>query len=722
MAGRLPGGVAVAERRIAVNKRTVLTMVAAAALLLLGSAAHAEENPFFAEWTTPFGVPPFAEIRTEHFVPAIERGMAEQKEEIAAIVANPEPPTFANTIEALDASGELLAKVMGVFQNLVSAETNDALQDIARKTAPMMAAHRDDITLNPALIRRVQAVWEQRQALALTPEQLRVLEETWKGFVRGGALLGEDAKARLRAINTELATLGTKVGDNLLKEMNAYRLVVDNPADLAGLPERVKLGAAEAAKRAGLAGKWVFTLHAPSIWPFLEAADNRELRRQIFLAYTNRGNHGDELDNNALVARIAALRAERARLLGFDTWADYVLEENMAKTPAGVYHLLNPLWVAAKAVAAREAADLQAAIRADGKDFELEPWDWFYYKEKLRKQRFDLDEGAVRPYFELENVRTGAFYVANKLYGITFTELPQLPTYHPEVKAFEVKDADGTHLAVFYCDYFPRPGKRSGAWSSRFRGQYWKDGTEVRPIVVNVGNFSRPAGDAPALLSRDEVETLFHELGHALHSILSRIHYRSLAGVPRDFVELPSQIMEHWAFEPEVLKVYARHYKTGAVIPDDLIAKIQASATFNQGFATTEYLAAALLDMEWHTLTVAAEPQTAAFERIALARMGMPRTIVPRYRSTYFQHIFGPGGGYSAGYYAYIWSEVLDADAFEAFKEKGLFDQAVAASFRTNILEKAGSEDAMTMWLRFRGREPSIAPLLRNRGLERPAS
>ncbi len=706
------------QGHVVVRRWLVLLALAGAVGTVAFGTAAAEDNPFFREWTTPFGVPPFAEIRTEHFLPAIERGMAEQKAEIAAIVANPEPPTFANTIEALDASGELLAKVMGVFQNLVSAETNEALQELARQTAPMMAAHRDDITLNPALVQRVKAVWERRSTLTLAAEQARLLEETWKGFVRGGALLPDEAQARLRAINTELASLGAKVGDNLLKEMNRYRLVIDDPADLAGLSERVKAGAREAAAKAGLAGRWVFTLHGPSIWPFLEAAENRELRRQIFTAYTTRGDHGDELDTKALVARIAALRAERARLLGYDTWADFVLDDNMAKTPARVYDLLNRLWVAAKTVAGREAAALEAAIRADGKEFQLEPWDWFYYKEKVRQQRFDLDEAALRPYFELERVRDGAFYVANRLYGITFTELPDLPVYHPEVKAFEVKDVDGSHLAVFYCDYFPRPGKRSGAWSSRYRGQYWKDGREIRPIVVNVGNFSRPAGDTPALLSRDEVETLFHELGHALHSIFSRIHYRSLAGTPRDFVELPSQIMEHWAFQPEVLKVYARHYRTGEVIPDELIAKIEATSRFNQGFATTEYLAAALLDLEWHTLTAVAEPNTAAFERIALARMGMPATIVPRYRSTYFQHIFGPGGGYSAGYYAYIWSEVLDADAFQAFKEKGLFDQETAGSFRRNILEKGGSEDAMTMWLRFRGREPRVEPLLAQRGLD----
>ena len=674
-------------------------------------------NPLLQEWKTPFGVPPFGEIKPEHYLPAIEQGMAEQKREIAAIVDNPAAPPFANTIEAFDASGELLGKVMSVFQNLVGAETNDQLQEIARTTAPMMAAHRDDIALNPKLFARVKALWDAREALELEPEQARLLAETYKRFVRGGALLTSEAQERFRAINAELASIGTKVGDNLLKEMNAYKLVIDNPADLAGLSDRVKAGAAAAARKAGLEGKWVFTLHGPSLWPFLEAADNRELRRQIFTAYTTRGDHGDDLDTKALVARIAALRAERARLLGFDTCADFVLDDNMAKTPARVYDLLNRLWVPAKAVAAREAADLQAAIKADGMDFQLEPWDWFYYTEKVRKARFDLDEAAIRPYFKLDNVRDGAFYVANKLYGITFTELKNVPVYNPEVKAFEVKDADGSHLAVFYCDYFPRPGKRTGAWSSGYRGQYWKGGKEIRPIVVNVGNFSRPTDETPALLSQDEVETLFHELGHGLHSILSRIRYRSLAGTSRDFVELPSQIMEHWAFEPEVLKVYAKHYKTGEIIPAELAKKIQDSAKFNQGFASTEYLAASLLDMDWHTITAATPPETSAFERISLARMGMPGYIAPRYRSTYFQHIFGPGGGYSAGYYAYIWAEVLDADAFEAFKEKGLFDQATARSFRTNILEKGGTEDGMTMYIRFRGREPSVEPLLENRGL-----
>ncbi|MGE5235757.1 MAG: M3 family metallopeptidase [Acidobacteriota bacterium] len=702
------------------RKLMLLALVVLAALPVLAQqpSAGPQANPFLIEWRTPFGAPPFDQIGAEHFLPAFKEGMARQKREVAAIADSQQPPTFTNTVEALESSGELLDRTGSVFSNLVSAETNDVLQAIAQELAPLQAAHRDDIILNERLFARIKAVWDSRDTLALDGEQRRLLEKTYSRFVRGGALLDAPSKERLRAINAELATTGLTFGDNLLKEMNAYRLVIDRKEDLAGLPERVVAGAAEAARKAGLAGKWVFTLHAPSLWPFLQYADNRELRRQIFTAYTTRGDHGDALDTNALAARLAALRTERAHLLGFDTWADFVLDENMAKSPAGVYDLLNRLWVPAKAVAAREAATFQAAIKDDGKEFQLEPWDWFYYAEKVRRARYDLDEAEVRPYFALDNVREGAFYVAHRLYGITFTELKNVPVYSPEVKAFEVKDADGSHLAVYYVDYHPRPGKRSGAWSSRYRGQEWRDGKEIRPVVVNVCNFSRPTGDAPALLSTEEVETLFHEFGHALHSILSRIHYGSLASTPRDFVELPSQIMENWAMEPEVLKVYAKHWKTGEVIPAALVEKIKAARLFNEGFRSTEYLAASLLDMDWHTLTAAAAPNAAAFERISLARMGMPREIVPRYRTTYFQHVFGPGGGYSAGYYSYIWAEVLDADAFAAFRERGLFDQATATSFRRNILEKGGTEDAMTLYVHFRGRAPSVEPLLEKRGLK----
>ena len=676
-----------------------------------------QANPLLSEWKTPFGVPPFEQIQPAHFLPALERAVGRHNDEVAAIAVDKRPPAFANTIEALDASGELLARVGGVFSNLNSAETNDSLQAIAKRTAPMLAAHQDDILLNPALFRRVQAVWEGRDHLHLEPDQKMLLEKTWKNFVRGGARLAAKDQERLRAINGELASLTVKFGENLLKETNAFRLVIDKREDLAGLPERVVAGAADAAKKAGLEGRWLFTLQAPSLWPFMQYADNRDLRRQIFTAYITRADHGGETDNKAVLVRITVLRAEKARLLGYATHADFVLDENMAKTPARVHELLERLWIPAKAVAADEAAALQAAIRTDGKDFPLESWDWPYYAEKVRRARYNLDEQAVRPYFQLDHVRDGAFYTANRLYGITFTPLPGAPVYSSEVKAYEVKDRDGKHLAVFYTDYHPRPGKRVGAWTSRYRDTWVRDGRPVRPVVVNVCNFSRPAGDAPALLSLGETETLFHEFGHALHSILSRVRHRGVGGVPRDFVEMPSQIMENWATEPEVLKVYAKHWKTGEPIPDSLVAKIKSARRFNQGFATVEYLAASLLDMDWHTVAAGESPDAAAFEAASLKRMEMPAQIVPRYRSPYFQHIFS--GGYSAGYYSYIWAEVLDADAFEAFKEKGIFDPATALAFRTDILEKGGSEEAMDMYVRFRGREPSVEPLLERRGLKR---
>ena len=673
-------------------------------------------NPFFSEWNTPFGVPPFDRIETEHFLPAIEEGIAQHSREVEAIAKTPAPPTFANTIEALDASGRLLEKAGSVFSNLTSAETNDALQAIQKKVAPMLAAHRDDVRLHPDLARRVKAVWDGREGLSLEADQKRLLEDTWKDLVRGGALLPKASQERFRTINGELASLSVKFADNLLKETNAYKLVIEKREDLAGLSDRVVAGGAEAARKAGLEGKWVYTLQAPSLWPFLQGAEDRDLRRRIFAAYVTRGDHGDATDNKATLARIAALRAERAQLLGYKTHADFVLDENMAKTPARVYEFLERLWAPAKARAAVEAEDLQAAIKADGKDFALEPWDWSYYAEKVRKERFDLDEQALRPYFALDRVRDGAFWVANRLYGITFTPLEGLPAYSPEVKAFEVKDEDGSHLAVFYVDYHPRPGKRGGAWSSRYRGTWVEKGVSVRPVVVNVCNFSRPAGDAPALLSIEEVETLFHELGHGLASILSKVRYRGLASPPRDFVELPSQVMENWATEPEVLQHYARHWKTGEVIPAALVEKIKKSRQYGQGFQTVEYLAASLLDMDWHTLSEPKDRDTTAFEKASLERIGMPAQIVPRYRSPYFQHIFA--GGYSSGYYSYIWAEVLDADAFEAFKEKGLFDAATARSFRTNVLERGGSEEAMALYVRFRGKEPSVEPLLAKRGLK----
>lgn len=702
------------------NRHSLFPIALLACPLLAAALEPPGSNPFFKEWNTPFGVPPFQEIKEEHFPPAFKRGIEEERREIEAIARNPEAPTFKNTIEALDATGDLLEKVEGVFSNLAGADTNDGLQQIQRETAPQLSTLRDDTVLNPQLFARVKKVWEQRDSLKLGAEQRRLLEETYKAFVRGGANLGPVDQKRLRSINTELSVLGVWFGNNLLKETNSYRLVIDRKEDLSGLPETAISAAADTAKAAGMPGKWVFTLQAPSIWPFLSYADNRELRRQILMAYINRCGTGNQYDNRHLLSRIAALRAERAKLLGYPTYAHFVLEERMAKDPQKVYALLNQLWEPALAVAHQEAAALQAMIKEQGGNFKLEPWDWRYYAEKVKKARYDLDENEVRQYFTLDNVRQGAFYVANKLYGLTFIERTDLPKYNPEVRTFEVKDSDGSHLGVFLVDYHPRSGKRGGAWSSRFRGQHMKDGKDIRPIVINVCNFTRPSAGAPALLASEEVETLFHEFGHALHSLLSRVQYQTLGGVPRDFVELPSQIMENWALEPEVLKVYAKHYKTGEVIPAALVAKIEKAAKFNQGFATVEYLAASLLDMDWHTVAGSDRQDAAAFENASLQKMHMMPEIIVRYRSPYFRHIFA--SGYAAGYYSYIWSEVLDSDAFQAFKEKGLFDQQTAQAFRKKILEKGGTEDAMEMYKNFRGREPSVEPLLEKRGLKRKAS
>jgi peptidyl-dipeptidase Dcp len=680
------------------------------------AAAPAEANPFFEEWKTPFGVPPFERITNEHFLPALKKGIAEERQEVEAIAQSRQAPSFANTIERLDATGELLEKAQAVFSNLTSAETNDRLQEVAREVAPLLAALRDDVYLNEALFGRVKQVWEQRERLKLDPERRKLLEETYKSFVRGGANLDAEQKKRLREVNRELSVLSVRFGDNLLKETNAYRLVIDNKADLAGLPETVVAAAEEAAKAAGQSGKWLFTLQAPSIWPFLSYADNRELRRQILTAYTKRGDNGNAQDNKEILTRIAALRAARAKILGYPTHAHFVLEERMAKNPEGVYGLLKQLWEPALAVAQQERQSLQAMIQQEGRTFQLAPWDWRYYAEKVKQARYELDENQLRQYFPLESVREGAFYVANKLYGLKFIARTDIPKYNPEVRTFEVRDADGSYLGVFLADYHPRPGKRGGAWSGRYRQQRFKDGKDIRPIVVNVCNFTRPTAEQPALLRLEEVETLFHEFGHGLHSLLSRIHYGSLARVPTDFVELPSQIMENWAMEPEVLRVYAKHYRTGAPIPDELIQKIKNAEKFNQGFATVEYLAASFLDMDWHTITQQEPLDAIAFEKASLEKIRLMPEIVVRYRSPYFQHIFS--GGYSAGYYSYIWSEVLDSDAFQAFKEKGLFDPATARSFRKDILEKGGTEDAMEMYKRFRGREPSVEPLLEKRGLK----
>jgi peptidyl-dipeptidase Dcp len=679
-------------------------------------ATAAADNPLLKEWTTPFKVPPFSEIRPEHFLPAVKEAIAQNRKEIDAIANNAQPATFANTFEALENSGELLSKVQGVFGALTGAETNPQLQAVNREVTPLVSSLRDEVRLNEKLFGRIKAVYDARAKVSLTPIQLKLVEEVYKGYVRAGANLDPAKKEQLKKINAELSMLTLKFGDNQLHDTNEFKLVVDRLEDLKGLPPSVVAGGAAAAKAANMPGKWVYTLQAPSIWPFLQYADSRDLRRQILAAYTSRGDHNDQWDNKKTLARIAALRVERSQLMGYKSYADFALEENMSKTPAGVYKLLNQLWTPARNVALREAADLQASIDKEGGAFKLEAGDWRYYTEKVRKARFDLDEQALRPYFKLDNVVQGAFTVANKLYGITFTPLPNLPVYNTEVKAYEVKDANGDHLAVFYTDYHPRPGKRTGAWSGSMRGSAVRNGKVVRPIVTNVCNFSRPAGDEPALLTLEEVNTLFHELGHAIASFLGKVPYSTIARFPRDFVEVPSQIMENWCLEPEVLRLYAKHYKTGEVIPAALIEKIEKSAQFNQGFITVEYLAASILDMDWHTLTTTTEQDAAAFEKASMDKIQLLPQIPPRYRSPYYTHVFS--GGYSAGYYAYIWSEVYDKDAFQAFVEKGnLFDPATAKAFR-RLLEQGGTVDAMTAYKTFRGRDASVEPLLKARGLK----
>jgi len=703
--------------------RKALLLLTVIFIAAAGCAKRAVEpapapNPLVAEFRTPFGVPPFDLIKPEQFMPAYEQGMADQKKEVEAIVRDAEPPTFANTLEALDRSGVLLKKVDAVFSNLNSSNTSDALQQIAKDVAPKLAKHADDIALNPGLFARVKAVYEGRDKLVLTAEQARLLEKTYKAFVRGGANLAAGEQARLRQINEELSVLTVKFGENILKENDAFELVIDKDADLRGLPPAVVSAAAETAKDRGKPGKWAFTLAKPSLIPFLQYSERRDLREKMFQAYIMRGNNGNELDNKGNAVRIATLRLERAKLLGYKTHAAYVLEENMAKTPETVEVFLEKIWKPAVARAKAEAAEMQAMIQKEGGTFKLRPWDWWYYAEKLRKAKYDLDDSALRPYFQLENVRNGAYEVAHKLYGVTFTELSGIPKYQEDVRVFEVKDADGSHLGILYVDYYPRPNKEGGAWMSNYREQSVRNGVDIRPVIVNNGNFSKPTAGEPALISFEEATTLFHEFGHALQGLLTKCTYESLSGtnVRRDYVELCSQVMENWATDPAVLKMYARHYKTGEPIPDALIEKIEKSRFFNQGFETVEYVAACFLDMDWHTIAQGGDIDPLKFEAAAMAKIGLIPEIVSRYRTTYFNHIFS--GGYSAGYYSYIWAAVLDSDAFEAFKETSLFDQVTARAFRTNILEKGDSEDPMVLYKRFRGREPRIEPLLKKRGLD----
>ena len=672
------------------------------------------ENPFYCDWKTPFGVPPFDQIKIEHFKPAFIKGMEEEMEAVNAIINNTEEPTFENTIKPMQFTGELLDKVQRAFGPLNSANTNDSIQALSREMSPLFSKHRDDIALNEKLFARVKSVYENRDKFQLTEEEKKLLEDEYLGFIRSGVNLPAEDKDKLRKINEELSLLSVKFGENLLAETNGFTLVIDNEKDLSGLPEGVRQQAAAAAKAKNMEGKWLFTLQAPSYFGFMTYADNRQLREKMFRGYMMRGNNGNKNDNNEIVARIAKLRVEKANLLGYKSFADYALERNMAKTPERVLSFLGQIWDAALPVAVAEAKAQQELIDKEGGKFKLEPWDWFYYTEKIRKEKYDVSDEEVRPYFAVENVTKGMFYVANRLYGLEFSERNDIPKYHPDVKTFEVK-RDGKHVGILMIDYYPRASKRGGAWCSGMRGQRLdKDGRFVTPIVSMVTNFTPPSGDAPALLTADEASTLFHEFGHALHNLLSNTVYSS--GVSRDFVELPSQIMEHWVLEPEVLKVYAKHYKTGEVIPDAIIEKLDKASKFNMGFTTVEYLAASSLDMEYHTLTEPVDLNVGDFEKKAMEKYGLIKEIIPRYRSTYFNHIWA--GGYSAGYYSYIWCEVLDCDAFKAFKETGdIFNKDVASRFEKEILSRKGSRDELEMYIAFRGKEPGIEAMLENRGL-----
>ena len=703
------------------KKLTVLFTIVLCAFIMTSCNKKKKDlsgNPFFTEYTTPFGVPPFDKIDTTHYIPAFEEGMIQHNLEIDSIINSKEEPTFENTILKYDKSGRLLTKVGNVFFNLLSALTNDRMQDIAMEISPKLSEHRDAIMMNEKLFARIKAIYEKRNDSKLDSQQIRVVEKYYKDFVRNGANLSKEKQDSLKSINSKLSKLELQFGQNLLAETKDFKLIVDKKEDLEGLPQASIDDAAEAAKEAGKEGKWLFTLDKPSLIPFLQYAKNRELREKIYRGYFMRGDNDNKNDNKKIIDEIVNLRIEKAKLLGYTNFAQYVIEQNMAKTPETVNDFLIKLWTPALKVSKNELVDMQKIIDKEKGNFKLASWDWWYYAEKVRKEKYNLEETELQPYLSLSNVRDGMFYVANKLYGITFDKKTDIPVYQSEVEVFEVKEADGKHLGLLYLDYYPRVSKDGGAWCTSFREAGWDFGKKVDPIVSIVCNFTKPSGDAPALLTWDEATTLFHEFGHGLHSLFTEGKYNRTAGsVPRDYVELPSQIMENWAGEKEVLKQYAKHYKTGEVIPDALIEKLSKSSKFNQGFGTVEYLAASILDLNYHMVNEKTTIDAREFEKTALSKIGLIPEILPRYRSTYFSHIFS--GGYSAGYYVYIWAEVLDSDAFDAFKKSGdLFNKDLASKFRKYCLQECGNDEGMIQYKKFRGQEPSIEPLLVKRGLK----
>jgi peptidyl-dipeptidase Dcp len=700
--------------------KKILTLILTMSVLLNYSCKEEmkNDNPFFTEYQTPFQVPPFDKIDTTHYMPAFTEGMKQQNAEIDAIVNTTAEPDFDNTILAFDKSGLMLNRVSYVFYNIQSAHTNDQIQAIAREVSPLLSKHSDEIAMNEKLFALIKAVYEKRNSSNLDASQIRVVEKYYRDFERSGANLSKEDQEKLKKINEDISTLTLTFGENLLAETNEnFELVIDKKEDLDGLPQDVIDGAAEFAKEKNMKGKWVFGLSRASMTPFLQYAKNRDLREKLYQGYFMRGNNGNKNDNKEIASKIVKLRFEKASLLGFKSYAAYDIDQNMAKTPEKVDEFLMKIWNAALPVAKSEAAEMQKIIDKEGGNFKLQSWDWWFYAEKLRKAKYDLDESELKPYFSLANVRQGMFDVATKLYGIKFSQLTNLPVYYPEVETFEVKEKDGSHLGILYLDYHPRASKGGGAWCTGFQNAGWRNGKKVDPIVSIVCNFTKATADAPSLLTWDETETLFHEFGHALHSLFTVGKYDRTAGnVPSDYVELPSQIMENWAGDPVVLKSYAKHYKTGEVIPDKLVEKIEKSSLFNQGFMNVEYIAASLLDLDYYNVTDNKQVNTEEFEKAAMDKIGLIPEILPRYRSTYFSHIFD--GGYAAGYYVYKWAEVLDADAFAAFKESGdIYNQELAAKFRKYCLSEVGEGEGMDQYKLFRGQEPNVEALLKRSGL-----